>query len=112
MQDYYLGATKAKELSFGRLIAKNNIRAGKMMQYDAGSGHRIKNGNGIDWVHSIMKKRGLLPDTFNMVQCLFGEHLLTRYPDKAVAVVESEKSALIGSAVLSLHDMAFSWWYQ
>jgi len=99
MNDYYLGATKDKSVIFWQIDAKNNIRTGKVMQYNAGSGHRIKNGNGIDWVHSIMKKRGLLPDTFNMVQCLFGEHLLTRYPDKAVAVTESEKSALIGSAV-------------
>jgi hypothetical protein len=99
MQNYCLGAAKDKSVIFWQIDAKNNIRAGKIMQYNAGSGHRIKNGNGIDWVHSIMKKRGLLPDTFNMVQCLFGEHLLTRYPDKAVAVTESEKSALIGSAV-------------
>ena len=99
MQDYYLGATQAKEVIFWQIDSRNNIRTGKVMQYDSESGHRIKNGNGIDWVHSIMKKRGLLPDNFNMVQCLFGEHLLTRYPDKAVAVVESEKSALIGAAI-------------
>ena len=98
MNDYYLGATKAKDVIFWQIDSRNNIRTGKTMQYDAETGHRIKNGNGIDWVHSIMKKKGLLPDNFNMVQCLFGEHLLTRYPDKAVAIVESEKSALIGSA--------------
>ena len=34
-----------------------------------------------------------------MVQCLFGEHLLKMYPDKVVALVESEKSALIASGV-------------
>ena len=99
MQDYYLGATKDKSVIFWQIDSRNNIRTGKVMQYDAGSGHRIKNGNGIDWIHSIMKKKGLLPDNFQMVQCLFGEHLLTRYPDRAVAVTESEKSALIGSAV-------------
>ena len=99
MNDYYLGATKDKSVIFWQIDAKNNIHTGKTMQYDAETGHRIKNGNGIDWVHSIMKKKGLLPDNFNMVQCLFGEHLLTRYPDKAVAIVESEKSALIGAAV-------------
>lgn len=30
-------------------------------------------------------------------QCLFGEHLLTAYPEMPVAVVESEKSALLGT---------------
>ena len=33
------------------------------------------------------------------MQCLFGEHLLKMYPDKVVALVESEKSALIASGV-------------
>lgn len=32
-----------------------------------------------------------------MKQCLFGEHLLLQYPTKPVAIVESEKSALIAS---------------
>ena len=32
-----------------------------------------------------------------MKQCLFGEHLLAGYPTKAVAIVESEKSALVAS---------------
>jgi len=35
-------------------------------------------------------------------QCFFGEHLLTLYPDKTVAIVESEKSALIASAVFPI----------
>lgn len=40
-----------------------------------------------------------MPEDFNLVQCLFGEHLLRMYPDKVVALVESEKSALIASGV-------------
>ena len=46
-----------------------------------------------------MKKQKLLPGDYNLVQCLFGEHLLKMYPDKVVALVESEKSALIASGV-------------
>lgn len=46
-----------------------------------------------------MKKRGQLPEDYNLVQCLFGEHLIKMYPDKTVALVESEKSALIASGV-------------
>ncbi len=32
-------------------------------------------------------------------ECLFGEHLLRRYPSQTVALVESPKNALIGAAV-------------
>ena len=46
----------------------------------------------MSWVHTEL---GL--EHFNMKQCLFGEHLLTDYPIKAVAIVESEKSALVAS---------------
>ena len=47
-----------------------------------------------------MKRSGELPKDFNMVQCLFGEHLLRLHPDKKVAVVESEKTAVICSALM------------
>lgn len=34
-------------------------------------------------------------DQFNLHQCLFGEHLLTENPAAPVALVESEKTAII-----------------
>ncbi len=34
---------------------------------------------------------------FNLSQCLFGEHLLSGNPAKPIAIVESEKSALIAT---------------
>jgi hypothetical protein len=45
------------------------------------------------------EKIGILPEDYNLQQCFFGEHLLKIYRDKPVAIVESEKSALIASAV-------------
>ena len=33
-------------------------------------------------------------------RCLFGEHLLTRYPERIVALVEAEKTALIGAGFI------------
>ena len=69
------------------------------MKYDPNTGHRVKDGGGINWIHAIMKKQGLLPDDYHLVQCLFGEHLLKMYPTKVIALVESEKSALIASGV-------------
>ena len=99
MQDYALGATKDGSVIYWQIDVKGKVRTGKVMKYDPNTGHRIKDGNGINWIHSIMKRRKLLPEDFNLVQCLFGEHLLRMYPDKVVALVESEKSALIASGV-------------
>ena len=39
-----------------------------------------------------------LPDRWELTQCLFGEHLLKRYPFMPVALVESEKTAVICSS--------------
>jgi len=100
MNDYYLGCTRNKSVIYWQMDKKKRIRTGKIMQYDPHTGKRIKDASGaIDWVHAKLKKDGVLPDDFYLVQCLFGEHLLTKYPDKVVALVESEKSALIGAGV-------------
>lgn len=99
MQDYALGATKDGSVIYWQIDTKGKVRTGKVMKYDPNTGHRIKNGGGINWIHSIMKKQQLLPEDYNLVQCLFGEHLLRMYPTKVVALVESEKSALIASGV-------------
>ncbi|MDB8897231.1 DUF6371 domain-containing protein, partial [Parabacteroides merdae] len=42
---------------------------------------------------------GTVHEEWLLSQCLFGEHLLSLYPDKVVVLVESEKSAIIGSAI-------------
>lgn len=99
MQDYALGATKDGSIIYWQIDTKGKVRTGKVMKYDPNTGHRVKDGGGINWIHAIMKKQGLLPDDYHLVQCLFGEHLLKMYPTKVVALVESEKSALIASGV-------------
>ena len=99
MHDYALGATQDGGIIYWQIDTKGRVRTGKVMRYNPETGHRIKDAGGINWVHSIMKKHKLLPDDYNLVQCLFGEHLLKMYPDKVVALVESEKSALIASGV-------------
>ena len=35
-----------------------------------------------------------------MTQCLFGEHLLTRYLERIVALVEAEKTVVIGAGFI------------
>lgn len=97
--DYGVGATKSGDVIFWQIDSNFKVRTGKIMKYNPEDGHRIKDGSGVNWVHAILKRRGLLPETFHLVQCLFGEHLLSWNPQKDVALVESEKTALIGASV-------------
>ena len=53
----------------------------------------------ITWVHSLLKRNGALAQGWDLSQCLFGEHLLARYPDKPVALVESEKTAVVCASI-------------
>ena len=101
MKDYYLGQTKDGRVIYWQVDANRRIRTGKIMRYDPVTGKRVKEGKGsFDWVHSILIRDKKLPESFHMEQCLFGEHLLRRSPDKTVCVIESEKSAIIASAVM------------
>ncbi|MDJ1483500.1 DUF6371 domain-containing protein [Cytophagaceae bacterium YF14B1] len=84
---YWSGATV-----FWQLDTDWMPRAGKIMLYDRATGKRVKQPfNHIHWVHRILKL-----DDFNLKQCFFGEHLLDiEPPDKPIAIVESEKTAVI-----------------
>lgn len=78
-----------------------NVRTGKIMLYNPETGRRVKEPhNHITWVHSLLGG-----ENFNLHQCFFGEHLLRSQVAKAVAIVESEKTALIASHYLP----SFSW---
>ncbi len=80
---------------FWQLDRYGHVHGGKIMQYNPTNGKRVKEPfNHITWVHTAM---GLTD--YNLKQCLFGEHLLRDYPDMTVAVVESEKTAIIASGV-------------
>ena len=73
------------------------------MKYNPQTGHRIKDektAGRIDWIHSMMKRSGTLTPDWELTQCLFGEHLLPKYPGRSVALVESEKTAVICSALM------------
>ena len=50
-------------------------------------------------MHSLLKQRGVLPQEWELTQCLFGEHLLKKYPEKPVCLVESEKTAIICACI-------------
>lgn len=97
---YLIGSTRDGGIIYWQLDFNGNVRTGKIMHYERNTGHRVKTGLATDWVHSRLRRKGLLPEDFSVSQCLFGEHLL-RSDDirKAVALVESEKTALLGSLV-------------
>lgn len=72
------------------------VRTGKIMKYLA-NGHRDKSDMfPVTWAHKHRRLKDLFVGE-ELQQCLFGEHLLTVYPNKPVALVESEKTAVIMS---------------
>lgn len=81
---------------FWQVDINNKIRTGKIMLYNASTGKRVKNPyNHINWAHNALKF-----NNFNLKQCFFGEHLLNEDKNKPVAIVESEKTAIIASIYL------------
>lgn len=77
---------------FWQVDTNQNIRSGKILLYDKATGKRKKYTN---WMHSVLKIEG-----FNLKQCLFGEHLISQDINKPIAIVESEKTAIISSIYL------------
>lgn len=98
--DYMLGAIADGSTVFWQIDIDGRVRTGKVMQYGP-DGHRIKNEDNdrITWMHALLKRDGILPECWELSQCLFGEHLLRSNPDKRVAIVESEKTAVVMSMV-------------
>jgi hypothetical protein len=94
---YYIGTSKFWNGAtvFWQIDKNYQIRTGKIMLYNPDTGRRVKEPiNHINWVHKALK----MPD-FELSQCFFGEHLLTD-KNKPVAIVESEKTAIIASVYL------------
>jgi len=80
---------------FWQLDTGMQPRTGKIMLYDAATGKRVKTPfNYVTWMHSTLDIPG-----FELRQCLFGAHLL-KDNKKPVAIVESEKTAVIASHYL------------
>ena len=77
---------------FWQIDIQGKVRTGKIMLYSPTTGKRVKEPfNHVNWVHKALKQ----PE-FTFKQCLFGEHVLID-KTKPVAIVESEKTAVIAS---------------
>ena len=92
----YNGATV-----FWQMDNTGKIRTDKIMAYDITTGKRIKDKDiiPITWVHYKLKK-----PKESIIQCLFGLHLLNDNI-KQVAIVESEKTAII----MSIESPNYTW---
>lgn len=96
---YRKGAT-----TFPFIDIDNNVRAIQVKQFDKHN-HTI----GTDFLHSIIEKHykrnnQQIPNWLKgynknetKVSCLFGEHLLSKYPLSPVALVEAPKTAIYGT---------------
>lgn len=97
IQNYFIGTSKhwSGATVFWQLDKTGKARAGKVFLYNASTGKRVK--DKLTWVHSILKLQN-----FELNQCLFGEHLLSQPANngKPIAIVESEKTAIIASLYL------------
>jgi len=116
---YQIGRSKqdgGKAVIFWQADMCANLRSGKIVAYNAQTGKRIKHeaaalatGTGLrnhkgEFTACLsvnpLVKQASGNKALNLVQCFFGEHLLGMYPNKAVAIVESEKTAIICSILM------------
>lgn len=105
LQLYNVGTSKDGGVIWWQIDEGMVVRTGKKMLYNPNTGKRLKddqgNSIGFNWIHSMMQKQGKFQDTeterWEMVQCLFGEHLL-KFNPSTVCIVESEKTVILMSA--------------
>lgn len=103
LEVYHIGTSKHWEGAniFWQIDNKNKVRTGKIMLYNESSGKRIKEPyNHVNWAHSVLKLKG-----FSLKQCLFGLHRINIELSKPIAIVESEKTAII----MSIEAPDFLW---
>ena len=86
---------------YWRIDQQGQINTGHCIKYDSATGNRLK-GDGVysqDWMHSILKRRGVLPENSDYRRNYFGDHLLSD-DHTPIAIVEAEKTAVIATLEL------------
>ena len=97
--EYCVGCYKDGRVVFWYIDHEGIPRAAKLMKYEQ-DGHRYHEKKGeksaTGWLYNQEGYREVCkPDDHTILKPLFGTHLLKRYPEAKVNVVESEKTALI-----------------
>jgi len=113
---YYLGTVARGErigaVTFPFIDSVGNVRAVQVKQFDE-MNHTVS----TDFLHSIISRNASTkPDWLDAYQsqetkvsCLFGEHLLPRYPNNPVALVEAPKTAIYGALYFGLPESQTDW---
>ena len=103
LKRFYIGTSKHWQGAtiFWQVDASGHTRTGKVMLYDRESGKRVKlQYNHITWAHTLLIKNRLIHEPFTLDLCLFGEHQIKKSKVSEVAILESEKTAVIASIYL------------
>ena len=91
---YCVGGWKDGRVAFWMIDHEGNPRSAKLMRY-LPDGHRDK-AEHPGWIYNQDGVRQRLdPDGHNILKPLFGSHLLAKYPNAMIDIVESEKSAVV-----------------
>lgn len=100
VKDYFIGTGLDNYFGtvFWQIDQEQKIRGGKIINYN-NFGKRTKY---INWIHAIQLKKNEIQE-FNLNQCLFGLHLMSR-TTKTIAIVESEKTACIMSMFFEKYE--------
>ena len=96
IKTYWIGTWDKMRTVFWQVDSEISMRTGKIILYNSENGKRDKTQPPY-WVHSALKKRNMISQEFALKQCLFGEHLSSEDLGKPIAIVESEKTAVIAS---------------
>ena len=98
---YLLSNLKGQTI-FWQIDLLENVRTGKIMEYNPETGKRVKDSEGVAKIGFIHKYYKL--EDFVLNQCLFGLDLSNEAKEK-IAIVESEKTAII----MSIEVPEFTW---
>lgn len=94
---YFVGTLDGYTV-FPRIDRSRVVRSAKLIKYDSNTGKRIKDAFAISSLQAKLKYRGVLREDFETdKEVFFGEHLMQKQPNIPVAIVESEKTALIAA---------------
>ena len=107
LNDYHVGHGKNGHTIFWQIDELGEVRTGKMMKYKS-DGHRDKTAPwNFDWIHSALFRDQRLTqwdeDKQEAQLTFFGMHLLNRYPNATVNIVESEKTAVLMAIAYGNH---------